>query len=497
MPTINLRDGRNRDARVRAESVGERATVRYVDGTGQTPTLRKVLRATAEHAHAKLLAAVGGDEAALAAALVAGDPDVDVERIGSFLTGTSRVIVDAAGEIVYHVTETEVVRAPDGTVKERRPRKRPEPNTDTELPVTWTGRLVKKADALRRFVFSGKLQIVHVNGLTYDFLYAMAKELHEANALMLLGAGPGGKDPLVFTRHATPHRGFLEGRIQGDTYVLLLHLSKMELKRPAPVVADAPTAAVPGSAATVVAQVAPAVSPPPAGSPPESSPSSPVVSSPVVSSPVAATPIAAEPPVPPAAAAAATPADARLNAPSPTDAPVAATARGPARAQQPTAAPRSSRARKPGAAVDGVTDGAPPSRPPGRQPPAPSKQPAPSKRSARAKPPAAAPPAVGPKRRATPAATAGVDPIAAGPTAGPSAEARPSRVAPSPAKAAAPRDATAGPTASDAALSRAAPSKPRRGASAAPSTKASHPATSPPATDPPASSSRPKRQRPT
>lgn len=262
MPNINLKDGRKRDARVRAESVGERATVRYVDPAGNDVRLRKVLRATADYGYDVLKARHGGEDEHLAAALIADDTDIDFERIGMFLAGESRVFVNRAGDVVYHISETEIVRGPDGQEKERRPRKRPEPNTDSEIPVSWTGRLLKKDEALRRFMFSSKLQIVHVNGLTYDFLYGMAKELHEANSLMLLGAGASGKEPLIFTRNATPHRGFLEGRVQGETYVLLLHLSKMELKRP--VEAEAPAAVVqPAAAVAVEAADARALAAPP------------------------------------------------------------------------------------------------------------------------------------------------------------------------------------------------------------------------------------------
>jgi len=286
MPTINLKDARNRDARVRAESVSERAIVRYVDPQGGAVSLRKVLRATAEHSYECLKAAHGGDDEALAAALVAGDPDVDLERIGMFLVGASRVYVDQAGEIVYHVAETEVLRTPTGEVKERRPRKRPEPNADSEFPIGATGRLIAKDEAIRRFVFSSKLQIVHVNGLTYDFLYKMAKELHDAKSLMLLGAGKSGKEPLIFSRHATPHRGFLEGRVDGDRYVLMLHLSKMELKRPvveAPAVVAVVTAQPPAPAPTVIVQ--------------PTEPAQPVPSAPQPTLNVA-TPVAAAPPAP-------------------------------------------------------------------------------------------------------------------------------------------------------------------------------------------------------
>ena len=79
-------------------------------------------------------------------------------------------------------------------------------------------------------VHSAKQQIVHVNGLTYDFLYGIAKELEESQSLMLLGAGAKGNEPLVLTRGGQQYRGFLEGRTQGDKYCLLLHLSNMELK---------------------------------------------------------------------------------------------------------------------------------------------------------------------------------------------------------------------------------------------------------------------------
>ncbi len=261
MPNINLRDRRNRDARVRAESLGQSATVRYVAGDGSDVKLRHVLKATSEHGLDRLLAGAEGDDAKLAAALVAGDPDVDVERIGMFLTDTSRVYVNAKGDIAYQIQQIEIVRGPSGEEKERRPRRQAEPNTESEIPISWTGRLVKRDEAIRRFVFSSKLQIVHVNGLTYDFLYGMAKELAEADSLMLLGAGKSGKEPLMFRRGSTPYRGFLEGRIDGEKYVLLLHLSKMELKLPA--VVDAATATVTQATDAAVTQPATATVPTP------------------------------------------------------------------------------------------------------------------------------------------------------------------------------------------------------------------------------------------
>ncbi len=50
--------------------------------------------------------------------------------------------------------------------------------------------------------------------------------------MVLLGGGAQGKEPLIFQMNGTPYRAFLEGRIDGARYQLLLHLSNMELKRP-------------------------------------------------------------------------------------------------------------------------------------------------------------------------------------------------------------------------------------------------------------------------
>jgi hypothetical protein len=92
-------------------------------------------------------------------------------------------------------------------------------------------RLARK-DVVRRFAFRRTLQIRHVDGLSYDYLFAMAKELDEADEMVMMGGGSKGKAPLIFQTNGTPYRAFLEGRVEGERFQLLLHLSNMELKRP-------------------------------------------------------------------------------------------------------------------------------------------------------------------------------------------------------------------------------------------------------------------------
>ncbi len=231
MPEINLSDSRKRDAVVKAEGLRIRDRIRYLGPDGSYPRTQRVLKSTVDHDLDALEARFGSPDA-IAQGLVEGDPEVDLERFGQFLWFISRVYIGGDEKPVFQVQQNEILRDPQGKVIDRRPRQRAEANVNAEIPLTWTGRRIDKAEAARRYVFGDLMQIVHINGLTYDFLHGMAKELAESNSLMLLGGGKGGREPLVFRRGSVPYRGFLEGRVDGERYLLLLHLSNSELKRP-------------------------------------------------------------------------------------------------------------------------------------------------------------------------------------------------------------------------------------------------------------------------
>ena len=76
------------------------------------------------------------------------------------------------------------------------------------------------------------MQLQHTDGLTYDFLFAMAKDLEASQSLMLVGSGDKGTSPLIFQANGSPYRGFLRGQTSGKSYRLILHLSDLELKKP-------------------------------------------------------------------------------------------------------------------------------------------------------------------------------------------------------------------------------------------------------------------------
>jgi hypothetical protein len=229
MAQINLSNSAGRDAIVSMDSVSSSLRVAWLDPKGRQASSVRFVKSTIDHEYATLLEN-SGTAAAIGKAIIESDPEIDFEWVGGFLQNTSRVLVDQHGKIVHAVKQFDVIRNPDGSVRERRPYAIQMPNVTSETPLRWSGKTISKKEAIRKFVFSSKVQITHVNGLTYDFLFAMAKELENKDALLLVGAGPKANQPLVLRRGATPYRGFMEGRTMGDRYALVLHLSNLELK---------------------------------------------------------------------------------------------------------------------------------------------------------------------------------------------------------------------------------------------------------------------------
>jgi hypothetical protein len=227
MPELTVTNAQGRDAQVLAQTVRLPVRVRWLDADRRPAASARILKGTLATSHAALAEQLG-DPAEIAAALIAGDPEIDLENVGAFLRDTSRVYVNPQRQVVHVLAHEEIVRAPDGSEKARRPHARPAANCDR--PLLWSGKFIPKAEALRKFVLAGKRQIVHVNGLTYDFLYEIARELEARDAVLLVGAGPKANQPLILRRGALPYRGFLEGRTRGADYLLLLHLSNLELR---------------------------------------------------------------------------------------------------------------------------------------------------------------------------------------------------------------------------------------------------------------------------
>ena len=227
MRKINLANENHRDAVVGFELNGVRGGCHYRTPTGGMVSTRRYLR----YSEATTWEKLGSRFPDLEKALIHGDPEVEMELAGKELDDLVKVYLSPDGKVTYHAQLVENIYAPDGSCRERRPTTESAANiADESSPLRWTGKLFPKVQAIRKFVFARTYQLRHVNGLTYDFLYEMAKKLQESHALMLVGGGERGASPLVMNHNGTPYRGFLEGRIDGESYCLLLHLTNLELK---------------------------------------------------------------------------------------------------------------------------------------------------------------------------------------------------------------------------------------------------------------------------
>lgn len=228
MRKINISNEAKRNAEVAFGSSFRRITPVYKTQDGLCAINERRVRASLDTSDAALINRYGDG---LAEALINGDPEIDMERFGMKMEGIKRVYINTDNKVAYGVSLNEHIYLADGTEKGVRAQQTTEANIALDkIPLTWTGKLIPRNKALRMFVFKKSYQIQHINGLTYDFLYDMAKKLSEADSMMLLGGGPKGNEPLVMANGGTPYRAFLEGRVSGDRYALILRLTNMELK---------------------------------------------------------------------------------------------------------------------------------------------------------------------------------------------------------------------------------------------------------------------------
>ena len=230
MRRIRLEDAKGRDGLVWLSSPPSTAKPEFRAPDGGAVHFKRIIKSLMDRSENTLRRQYKDDDS-LARALTQGDPEIDMEAAGCVAGPCDRVWVDPEGEPLYAATMMEIVYGPDGAEKRRRVPVDVQSNIGEDMPLRWTGRFYQREEIIRRFAITRKFQILHSDGLTFDFLHRMAGMLEKKNALASMGAGLKGRDPLIFERNGAPHRAFLEGRTKGDEYLLILHLSNLELKR--------------------------------------------------------------------------------------------------------------------------------------------------------------------------------------------------------------------------------------------------------------------------
>ena len=235
---IKLSNEKNRDAEVTYRSLNPKASISLgVNAPGDVIN-KRVLKSTSTTDFSTLIKDFKVDNKEdeelqksilLSEQIIKDDPEIDFEMGGKYISGLQRVYVNEQQKPVFKVKKTEKIFSPTAVLKEEREPKYNESNILDQI-VKWTGKMMPKSKVYNKLVFNKKYQIKHINGLTYDFLFDMAKQLSDKDSLMMLGGGESGKEPLVMNDGGKPYRSFLEGRVQDDKYCLILHLTDQELK---------------------------------------------------------------------------------------------------------------------------------------------------------------------------------------------------------------------------------------------------------------------------
>tara|TARA_B110000014_G_C20073404_1_gene560072 strand:- start:647 stop:1342 length:696 start_codon:yes stop_codon:yes gene_type:complete len=228
MRYIRLTDSKKRDARVQYVSPSKKKRGGYRNAEGEEIKSYRFINDTESYNPQNLLTIHDKEE--LAEELINGDPEIDMEKAGRLIDSANQVWIANNGKVLYSAKLMDIVYTPEGDVKNTEEFKDQEPTVMEDIALPWTGKMMPISVVLSKFALLKKLQIGHLDGLTFDFLYEIAKSLHEKKSMLYLGGGPTGKEPLVFQRNGTSFRGFLEGRIKDDSYLLVLHLSNLELK---------------------------------------------------------------------------------------------------------------------------------------------------------------------------------------------------------------------------------------------------------------------------
>ena len=226
---IWLADHRGRNAVVALVSRQRKDETQYADAHGSPARFCRVVKGT-EATGWERLRAQHGDPELIAQALLSGDPEVDVETVGRQVGPCDRVFIDGQGTPLYSARPVEVLYDGDGRETTRRDPVEVPGNLVPDIPPVWSGKLLSRDEAVRRYAFTRAWQVRHTNALEVDFLRGLAAYLEQQNSLALVGSGPRGTGPLITERNATPMKGFLEGRTRGDSYLLVLHLAAFELR---------------------------------------------------------------------------------------------------------------------------------------------------------------------------------------------------------------------------------------------------------------------------
>jgi hypothetical protein len=171
------------------------------------------------------------------AKLAEEDLEINIELAGQIVEHTTRIVVNKEYEPVYTYRHYDILEKPSGELMER-PHAISQANVDEKIPVKISEQYFDPKDVISKFVVRKSYYLIHNDGMSYKFLFDIAKKLHDLGKMVrLIGYDQQTKKPtpiVLITGGASFPAVFLEGKIQQDQYCLRLLLADRELKFPPP-----------------------------------------------------------------------------------------------------------------------------------------------------------------------------------------------------------------------------------------------------------------------
>jgi len=165
----------------------------------------------------------------LADVIIEGDPDIAIDSVGCPVVGATQTWLDGDGSASPFPLQVCDVRfdAAGAEVGRREPR---DERGNIQAGVFMTAGRMSLAEMVSGYVVSKTLQVLAEDAAGHAWCHALARRLSDARAVTLCTAAAG--EPLVLQTGGRPYRGYLEGRVDGERWKLLLHLSAQELRTP-------------------------------------------------------------------------------------------------------------------------------------------------------------------------------------------------------------------------------------------------------------------------
>lgn len=229
---IQIEDSNKIDAEITFKSIKKGNQIYMALESGEKPLNKRVLKSTKENSLDFLIGKKtpsDDDYNEFSEMLINKDDEIDFELFGRFIDKVDKIYTNQDLKPVFNVNISEQIIDPNGELVEEKEKAYSKSNINGESIVRWTGRYIPKKKLYNKVVLTSKYQLKHINGLTFDFLFKIAKNLQEKDSFMMLGGGKGN-EPLIINDGGKPYRAFLEGKIKDKSYALIMHLSNQEYK---------------------------------------------------------------------------------------------------------------------------------------------------------------------------------------------------------------------------------------------------------------------------